>query len=149
MQVIPHFDRHNNVWLRAVQQTDTAIADLSGRLVTGQCQLYEVWLLPENEPALSTGFLEKACFNKAEDLLHFYEVGKTRLPAHAYGKQCELLAVFATNLHMGDARFHFSVERTLLGPVISIVFGSRRAMRAVYEKGLRSLGNEVDAESST
>lgn len=150
MKMLEHFDQHNGVWIRAVQKEDTDVARLSQQLVTGQCQLYDVWLMPEHDPAFTTAFLEKSCFNSVEHLLRLYQVERSPAPMHATGKEHVLVTEFAVNLHPRDAVFDFSVVRTPYGPVISAVFGSRKAMGHVYEKGYRApLNQQIDAEPST
>lgn len=149
MKTLDHFDQHNGVWMRAVQKTDTPVALLSGQLVTGQCQLYEIWLMPEHDSTFSSAFLEKSCFNSVEHLLRLYQVEQSPLPMHAAGKRHVLVREFAVNLDPTDALFDFSILRQPAGPIISVVFGSRRAMRVMYEKGLRAPMTEpVDAEPS-
>jgi hypothetical protein len=145
MKIIPRFDQINGAWLKAVQQSNTPVAELSGRLVTGQCQLYEAWLTPENEPVLSPAFLTQACCDTPEDLLEYYEVDHSPYPLHVVGREHDLATEIGINLSPRETSFHFSVLRTQQGPVISVVFGSCRAMRMVYERGLRERKVKQDA----
>lgn len=150
MKTLEHFDQHNGQHIRAVQKLDTNVALLSQRLVTRQCQLYEVWLMPEHEEAFSSAFLDRACFNSVEQLLRMYDLEVSPAPLHASGKRHILVAEFAINLYVPDTEFHFSVQRTPSGPVISVVFGSHRAMKQMYDDGLRTRSvPQVDAEPST
>jgi hypothetical protein len=149
MKTIEEFDQHRCVWLRAVPQESTDVTRLSQHLAIGQCQLYEVWLLPQREPALSSDFLKEARFDTIEGLRDFYQVESSPLPLHASSMQHELWSKFVNHLHFSDTEFHFSILRTVYGPVISVVFGSRRAMRIVYDHGLRERAiKEADEESS-
>jgi hypothetical protein len=137
--IIERFDLQNTIWIRAVLQSRTEVARLSNTMSLPRHQLYEVWLLPEAEPAFSPLSLEKACFNRIEEMVFFYDPEVSRAPSHACGKQLNLLSAFANNLAYEDSRWNYSVCGTEFGQVISVVFGSWAAMKIMYDRGLRTV----------
>lgn len=137
-KVINEFEHHNKESLRAILQEDSPIVDLSNLLSRPGFQLYEVHLVPQDEDAITQRFLEGACFNSAEQLLASYQFEVTDKKMHLIGIQARLVSDFGIGLSPHDAQFHFSLQRTKSGPVISVVFGSYRAMAVVYDRQLRS-----------
>lgn len=136
-KVISHFDQLGLVWVEAVLQDKTEIARLSNSLSLPHHQLYEVWLMSEGEGCFSRRAIQKACFNSIEELLIHFDPERSTVPSYAQGKRMSLLANFASNLHFQDADFDYSILGLTPGQVISVVFGSKPAMRMVYERGLR------------
>ncbi len=149
MKVIQQFDEHHGVWLSAVLKDNTEVARLSNRNSRLGFQLYEVWLLDENEKILSPELLHKMCFNSVKDLSRHYCPETSSEPLHAASRELDLIRELAINLHVSDARFHHSVVSTPDGPVCSIVFGSYQAMKLVYEEGLRTSREPVAEDESS
>lgn len=149
MKTIQQFDEHNSVWLSAVLKDNTEVAKLSNLMSRPGFQLYEVWLVDENGELLSLELLQKICFNSIEELSNYYSPEKSADPLHAAGRELDLVHEFSINLHVSDACFHHSVVNTAHGPVASIVFGSFKAMKLMYERGLRERLSPVAEDESS
>ena len=149
MKVTERFDQHNDVWLRAVLKEDTDVADLSNRMALSGHQLYEVYLIPESVESITPEFLKAASFNSVAELLQHYQSKLGDPTVHGYAVELRLVDGFGIGINSNTAHFHCSVIEAKVGPVISVVFGSYRAMEKMYEAGLRSrLGNVVADECS-
>lgn len=149
MKVIERFDQHNSAWLRAILKEDTPVAIFSNQLTLPGHQLYEVWLLPEGAQFITPDFLEAACFNSVAELLKRYQFDETDFKVHAAGIEGRLVSDFGIGLKPNVTHFHYSVLETKDGPVISVVFGSYKAMEKMYDRDLRlRLRQEVSDECS-
>lgn len=132
-----HFLQHNAVWLKAAKQEDGAVAEFSNWLSFSHHELAEIWLIPEDEPAISSTFLEKATMNSVAELFSFYNPADVRSGDEAYFLQEKLLDGFFPQLPYSETTWHYSIKETEAGPVISIVFGNYHAMNKMYDKGIR------------
>lgn len=137
MREISQFDKIGRLQLRAIGQNDTEVACLSNQLSLPHMQLYEVHVLPAQDRYFTPDHVEQMHFRELGKVVDFYDPELSAAPLHAMARQIDLVETFAINLAPEDARFDYSLLYFANRPVLSIVFGSKKAMALMYDKGLR------------
>lgn len=137
MNEISPFDQIGRLQLRAVGRDDTDTECLRKQLPLSQMQLYEVWVVPEKGQCFTSADVQEMHIRELRKVIDIYDPELSDAPLHAMSKQIDLLETFAINLTIGEARFEYAILPLAIGPVLSIVFGSRKAMSHTYTKAMR------------
>jgi hypothetical protein len=124
----------NTVTLRAIEITDPVVSPVISVGTIKEVRIAEVWLVPDNEPAISKQFLEKATLNTVKELLEFCR-GKSDDRGFPLTLRYKLLAKYFQNLQFEDTNWHMAVRTTDDGDVISVIFGHHTLMAKARELG--------------
>lgn len=131
---ISRFDSFAGQSVRAVLKSDTLTAKFAA--ACNRRELYEVWVLPTSGEAFTPNQLRQMCFNNIDELADAF--GAAHCPdewfPRAYKKQALLLETFAPELR--SAHFFCSPYNTPAGPVVRIVFGTKKSMTEFESDGL-------------